>query len=122
MEKTNLTCIICPIGCSLEVTLDDNGQPVSVSGNRCPRGEQYAKKEILNPTRTLTSTVAVKNGSLKLVPGKTQAEIPKDMLLQAMEIIRRAECTAPVKRGDVLIYDILGTGVNFIACADVDAV
>ncbi len=122
MKKTNLTCIICPMGCPLEVTLKDDGTPESVSGNSCPRGEEYAKKEITNPTRTLTSTVAVKNGRMKLVPGKTQSEIPKDMLLQAMEIVRRAECTAPVKRGDVLIYDILGTGVNFIACADVEAV
>ena len=122
--KKYLTCIICPMGCSLEITgeqKEDLFEVSSVTGNNCRRGEEYAKKELNFPTRTLTTTIAVTGSSLKLVPVKTAGEIPKDMLLKAMEVIRRAKCKAPVKCGDVLLYDLLGTGVKVVACADAPA-
>ncbi|MBO7136224.1 MAG: DUF1667 domain-containing protein [Spirochaetaceae bacterium] len=119
--KKYLTCIICPMGCSLEIDGEEKDgifAVSSVTGNNCRRGEEYAKKELSFPTRTLTTTIAVTGSSLKLVPVKTAGEIPKDMLLKAMEVIRRAKCKAPVKCGDVLLYDLLGTGVQVVACAD----
>ena len=119
--KKYLTCIICPMGCSLEIDVNENEENIeikSVSGNNCRRGEQYAKKELTEPTRTLTTTMAVSGSTLKLVPVKTDGEVPKDMLLKAMEVIRRAKCTAPVKCGDILLLDLLGTGVSVVACAD----
>ena len=123
IEKVPLTCIICPMGCSMEVEVETNasGQKkvLSVKDNGCKRGEQYAAKELQNPTRTLTTTIKVEGGGLPLVPGKTAGEVPKESLLQCMEVVRRASCKAPVKRGDVLIYDLLGTGVNVVACADI---
>lgn len=123
IEKLPLTCIICPMGCSMEVEVETNasGQKkvLSVKDNGCKRGEQYAAKELLNPTRTLTTTIKVEGGELPLVPVKTAGEVPKASLLQCMEVVRRASCKAPVKRGDVLIYDLLGTGVNVVACADI---
>lgn len=122
--KKYLTCIICPMGCSLEITgeqKEDLFEVSSVTGNNCRRGEEYAKKELIFPTRTLTTTIAVTGSSLKLVPVKTAGEIPKDMLLKAMEVIRRAKCKAPVKCGDVLLYDLLGTGIKVVACADAPA-
>lgn len=123
IEKLPLTCIICPMGCSMEVEVETNasGQKkvLSVKDNGCKRGEQYAAKELQNPTRTLTTTIKVEGGELPLVPVKTTGEVPKASLLQCMEVVRRASCKAPVKRGDVLIYDLLGTGVNVIACADI---
>ena len=123
IEKIPLTCIICPMGCSMEVEVETNasGQKkvLSVKDNGCKRGEQYAAKELINPTRTLTTTIKVEGGQLPLVPVKTAGEVPKASLLQCMEVVRRASCKAPVKRGDVLIYDILGTGVNVVACADI---
>ena len=123
IEKIPLTCIICPMGCSMEVEVETNagGQKkvISVKDNGCKRGEQYAAKELINPTRTLTTTIKVEGGQLPLVPVKTAGEVPKESLLQCMEVVRRASCKAPVKRGDVLIYDILGTGVNVVACADI---
>ena len=128
-ETKPMTCIICPMGCNMEITLEtssENGvsstKVVKVTDNNCPRGAEYAKKELLNPTRILTTTVAVKDGTLPVVPVKSAGEVPKNMLMQCMEVIRRAVCTAPVKRGDILVYDILGTGVNIIACADVPKV
>ena len=123
IEKIPLTCIICPMGCSMEVEVETNtsGQKkvLSVKDNGCKRGEQYAAKELQNPTRTLTTTIKVEGGELPLVPVKTAGEVPKASLLQCMEVVRRASCKAPVKRGDVLIYDLLGTGVNVFACADI---
>ena len=124
IEKIPLTCIICPMGCSMEVEVetdaDGHKKVLSVKDNGCKRGEQYASKELQNPTRTLTSTIKVNGGVLPVVPVKTAGEVPKSMLLQCMEVVRRANCKAPVKRGDILLYDLLGTGINVIACADVD--
>ena len=123
IEKIPLTCIICPMGCSMEVEVetdaDGNKKVLSVKDNGCKRGEQYAAKELQNPTRTLTSTIKVNGGVLPVVPVKTAGEVPKNMLLQCMEVVRRAGCKAPVKRGDILLYDLLGTGINVIACSDV---
>ena len=124
IEKIPLTCIICPMGCSMEVEVetdaDGHKKVLSVKDNGCKRGEQYAAKELQNPTRTLTSTIKVNGGVLPVVPVKTAGEVPKNMLLQCMEVVRRASCKAPVKRGDILLYDLLGTGINVIACADVE--
>jgi len=123
-ETVPMTCIICPMGCSMEITIEDDGktrQVTKVCDNGCPRGAEYAKKELLNPTRTLTTTILVEGGTLDVVPVKTKGEVPKNMLMQCMEIVRRAKCQAPVKRGDILIHDILGTSINVIACADVPA-
>ena len=125
-EKLPLTCIICPMGCSMEVEVevetgaDGQKKVLSVKDNGCKRGEQYANKELQNPTRTLTTTIKVNGGELPVVPVKTAGEVPKKMLLQCMEVVRRASCRAPVKRGDILLYDILGTGINVVACADVE--
>ena len=117
-EKRNMTCIICPMGCTMEVELEE-GKVISVKDNGCRRGAEYAAKELQNPTRTLTTTIAVEGGDLPVVPVKSAGEVPKKMLLQSMEVVRRARCKAPVKRGDILIHDILGTGVNIVACADI---
>ena len=123
-EKIPLTCIICPMGCSMEVEVETDAgghkKVTAVKDNGCKRGQQYASKELQNPTRTLTTTIKVEGGALPLVPVKTEGEVPKARLLQCMEVVRRASCKAPVKRGDILLYDLLGTGINVIACADVD--
>ena len=120
-EKITQTCIICPMGCNMEVTLDrENGIVEKVLDNGSPRGAKYAEKELLNPTRTLTTTIKVLQGNLAVVPVKSQDELPKDRLLQFMEVIRRAEVKAPIKVGDILIKDILGSGVDIIACAEVE--
>lgn len=121
-EKKIMTCIVCPMGCQLEVTkLSAQGEPpmFSVTGNACPRGEKYAQKELTNPTRTLTCTVAVKGGKVHLVPAKSSTEVPRDMQLSCMEVIKRLAVQAPVCAGDVLYEDILGTGADIIACIDV---
>ncbi len=120
-----ITCIICPMGCQLEYSLDTTEKTpkvVNVTGNECNRGPEYVQKEILNPTRTLTTTVTVHKGNVKLVPVKTDGEVPKHLLTQCMEVVRRTECTAPLKRGHIILADILGTGVNVVSCSEVEKV
>src|SRR5574344_3079523 len=123
-EKAAMTCIICPMGCQLEVTntAEAGKRPVyAVTGNTCPRGEKYAQKELTDPTRTLTCTVAVHGGTMRLVPAKSKTEVPRDLQLSCMEVIKRISVKAPVHAGDVLCEDILGTGADIIACTDVSA-
>lgn len=117
MKKTELTCIVCPMGCSLQVEQEEDGKIVSVSGNTCPRGAEYAKTEVLHPVRTLTTTVQVKN-SEKLLPVKTDRPIPKDKLFEAMARVNTLSVTAPVKIGDILLSDLFGA--HLIATANLE--
>ena len=118
MEIRELTCIRCPMGCQLTVTVD--GDNVTVTGNTCPRGAEYGKNEVTNPLRTVTSSVRVTGGELPLVSVKTAGEIPKGKLFDVMDDIRRAEVAAPVKIGDVVIENLLGSGVDVIATENVE--
>ena len=87
--KKNLTCIVCPIGCSLEVEIENNNV-VSVKGNTCPRGEKYAISECSNPERMVTTTIKCENG--KVLPVKTDRPIPKDKVFECMSIINNHIC------------------------------
>ena len=118
----NLTCIICPMGCQLEAAVkkvDPDDVQITVTGNACKRGEEYAKKELTLPMRTLTCTVCVKNGKRPLVSAKTKGEIPKDLLLDAMQYVRRLVINAPVTAGQVIDFDFLQTGVPLVAVEDI---
>lgn len=113
--KRNLTCIVCPMGCSIEVELDGKNV-VSVTGNTCKRGEKYAKNECTNPQRTVTSTVKCKNGSV--VPVKTDRTIPKEKMAECMAIINGASPDLPISVGDVIIEDVFGS--NVVATANME--
>lgn len=115
MEK-KLTCIICPRGCALTVTVEDGN--ASVEGNFCVRGETYGKKEALAPERTVTSIVRVDNREDTMVSVKTAEPIPKDKIFEAMQIIRNTTVSAPVKIGDVIVPDFFGSCV--IATKNID--
>ena len=126
MRKTiEMTCISCPMGCGMDVTVevkdDDKDEIVDVDGNLCPAGIKYAKEEYHNPTRVLPTTARVKGGVLPLVPVKSDGMIPKGLLEDAMEVIAKAELEAPVKLGDVVVENILDTGVDIVATRDMDA-
>ena len=107
--KRELTCIICPRGCSLSIEI--NGDNVSVSGNACPKGVQYGINECTNPTRTVTSIVRVANRIDTMVSVKTQNPIPKGNIFDLMEIIRAKEVNAPIEIGDVICDNVFGTKV-----------
>lgn len=117
--KKFMTCIICPMGCQLTAEKGESGD-IAVYGNTCPRGKKYAIKELTYPTRTLTCTVRVIDGERPLVAAKSIGEVPRDMQVECMSVVRRYAVTAPVKIGDVLIKDILGTGSNIVAVENVN--
>lgn len=116
MSRINrsLTCIICPMGCALEVVLEE-GAVVEVKGNSCKRGEIYAKKECVAPVRMLTTTVRVSGGENPLVPVKTKEAIPKEMVFEAMKVLNKLTVKAPVSMGDVLVKDICSSGIDVAA-------
>ncbi|SIR01413.1 DUF1667 domain-containing protein [Halanaerobium kushneri] len=117
IETKTLTCVACPKGC--EVTVEYEGDEIiDIKGNACPQGQSYAEEEIVAPTRILPTTIRVKNGALALCPVKTTKQIPLEKMFKAMEIIGKKEVEAPIKMGDVLIEDILGTGANIVATRD----
>ena len=115
-EKISLTCIGCPLGCSVTVT--KNGDEIEeITGYTCKRGLEYAKTEVLAPVRTVTSTVRVKGGKNPVVAVKTAQPIPKGMIGQCMEVIYGIEVNAPVSIGDVICANIADTGVDLVASA-----
>ena len=117
-EKKELTCIKCPRGCGILVELEQ-GSIVAISGNQCKNGKEYAKKEVTNPTRILTTTVKVLKGTEKVVAVKSKEEIPKEKLLPAMEQIRKAVVEAPVVLGETILEDLCDTGIPLVATASV---
>ena len=116
MEVRNLTCINCPMGCQLTVELE-NGEVKSVSGYTCRRGEVYARKEVTNPTRIVTSSVKITDAKSKetMVSCKTAQDIPKGKIFDVVKDIKDVTVKAPVHIGDVIKADVAGTGVDMIA-------
>lgn len=110
----DITCIICPNGCLLHV--DDD---LNVSGNKCIRGVAYGKQEVSDPRRTLTTTVRVNSKLLSVCPVKSADALPKGLVLKCMEIVNEIRLEVPVRRGDVVVKDILGTGIDIIATRDI---
>lgn len=117
-EKKEITCIGCPIGCMLEVTLEYN-QVKDVKGYTCLKGKNYALKESTNPTRIVTSTVKVTNGEINMVSVKTREDIPKDKIKECIDSLRGLEVKAPVLAGDIIVANAAGTKVDIIATKDV---
>lgn len=114
MEKRELTCIGCPLGCAVTVVLE-SGEIKSVTGNTCKRGDDYARKEVTHPTRIVTSTVTVEGGSAPVVSVKTKEDIPKDKIFDCVRALRGVSVKAPVHMGDVILENAAGTGVDIIA-------
>ena len=118
MKTVNLICIGCPLGCPLTVEMEGD-EVKAVSGNTCPRGDAYARKELTNPTRIVTSTVRVAGGGLAMVSVKTASDIPKGKIFDCVKALKDVEVKAPVKIGDVIVENVAGTGVNIIATKNV---
>jgi CxxC motif-containing protein len=117
MAKKTITCIICPLGC--DITVEGEGENIqSMTGQGCKRGEEYARNEFIHPLRILTSTVKVSGSKIPLAAVRTNKPMPQELLFQAMDEIRKVEARVPVKRGDVIIANILGTGVDIIATGE----
>ena len=121
MEKRELTCIGCPLGCSITVTLE-NGEIKDVSGYTCKRGHDYARKEVTNPTRIVTTSIAVtgsKSGA-HTVSCKTASDIPKEKIFDIIGALRGLTVPAPIRIGDILLPDAAHTGIPIIATKNID--
>ena len=115
--KQEVICIVCPRGCHLTV---DTENDYKVTGNFCPRGIPYGKAELINPTRVITSTVEIDGADLKRCPVKTDRAIPKSKIKNIMAEINQVRLKAPVRTGDVIIPNILGTEANLVATRNID--
>lgn len=107
-----LICIVCPNGCRLKVD-EENGY--AVTGNRCARGAEYGRVELLSPTRVVTSTVRCTGASHPRCPVKTDRPIPKERIFDVMEVLEGVSLAAPVSVGQVVIENVCGTGANIVA-------
>jgi len=118
-----IICIGCPQGCELQVSGDccDRGS-LQVRGNACRRGIDYAKEEIFNPRRIITTTVRVRNGRLVRVPVRSAEAIPKGRVFLALEEVKQVILDAPVKMGQVVLQSVAGTGVSVITTRPVEVV
>ena len=107
------------MGCPIVVEMED-GKVLSVTGNTCPRGESYARKEVTNPTRIVTTTVRVDGGKVPMINVKTERDIPKDKIFECIAALRGVTMKAPVHIGDIILESVAGTGVNIVAAGNVE--
>ena len=119
MKSRELICIGCPMGCPIVVEMED-GKVLSVAGNTCPRGESYARKEVTNPTRIVTTTVRVDGGKVPMINVKTEQDIPKDKIFECIAALRGVTMKAPIHIGDIVLENVAGTGVNIVAAGNVE--
>ena len=117
LDPNAIVCITCPRGCVMKVEKADDGT-ITVTGNSCPRGELFAQQELTAPKRTICSTVATTFPDTPVLPVRVSTDIPKDRIFDVMNAINDVCVTTPVKRNDVLIRDVLGTGADVIVTSD----
>lgn len=108
-----IVCIVCPNGCTLSV--EQSGETITVTGNKCKRGEEFAVKEMTCPMRTICSTVKTDSPVFPVLPVRVSSDIPKEKIFDVMNEINKVIVTAPVQRGDIVIENVLGLGVDIIA-------
>ncbi|MEL3907050.1 MAG: DUF1667 domain-containing protein [Treponema sp.] len=113
------TCVSCPVGCRL-TAVEKNGA-YTIEGYTCKRGLEYGLQEMKDPRRNISSTVCIDNGFLAVLPVKTAQPIPKGMIFQVMKEINKKKMTAPVQVGDVVIHNVLNTGVDIVATRNMTA-
>lgn len=111
-----LYCITCPAGCRLEVTR--NGAEITVAGNGCKRGVDFARTELTNPTRSLTTTVRTVFPGVPVLPVRTAGEIPKGKMMDAMRELATVTIQKPVSCGEVVLENLAGSGISVIATSD----
>ena len=116
MEQ-RITCINCPVGCRMDVTLSETGEVLKVEGNTCPRGEKYARQECTLPLRMITAVVPAENSAVPLSV-KTASPVPKKLIPEVMAAVRGIRVRLPVSIGQVLLSDVCGTGVDVVATRD----
>ncbi|MCD6132941.1 MAG: DUF1667 domain-containing protein [Deltaproteobacteria bacterium] len=118
--RRKISCILCPMGCELEVEVQ-KGKVILVEGNLCERGIKYAKEEVENPTRCISTSIPIQEGGkCETVSVKTSNPIPKDKIFDVMNEIKKVELKAPIKSGDIIIKNVLNLNVDIVATRSVE--
>jgi CxxC motif-containing protein len=117
--QRKIICIRCPEGCEITTTLDGYGNITEITGNSCKLGIEHVNAEVKDPRRTLTTTVMVTGGSLPLCPVWTEKPVPKDKVMEIAGALRAIKLKAPVNINQVVLENVLGTGINIVASRDI---
>ena len=114
VEKRHFVCVVCPIGCEIDVVYD-GGKIISMEGNKCEKSEEFVTQELIEPMRILTTTVRIQGARWSVIPVRSDKAVPKRLFPRIIKQLRRIRLQAPVNMLDVVAKDIVGTGDNIIA-------
>ncbi|MEA3222475.1 MAG: DUF1667 domain-containing protein [Thermodesulfobacteriota bacterium] len=117
-KKEKIICVGCPMGCEVTLVINEKKEVEKVSGNKCKEGHKYAIEEYKNPVRILTATVLTQDSSQPLLPVRTDSPILKTKLKKAMQVLVKVRAKPPLKTGDILIPNILGTGADLVTSSN----
>ena len=112
--KRHFVCVFCPIGCEIDVVHED-GNIISMEGNKCERSQEFISQELVEPMRILTTTMRIQGARWPVIPVRTDKPVPKRLFPRIMRRLRRIELRAPVSMLDTVVKDVAGTGANVIA-------
>jgi CxxC motif-containing protein len=113
-EKKHFVCVVCPIGCEIDV-VHDGSKIISMEGNKCEKSEEFVSQELIEPMRILTTTVRIQGSRWPVIPVRTAKSVPKRLFPCIMRQLRHIELQAPVNMLDVVISDVMHTGANVVA-------
>lgn len=119
MNVKTIICTTCPSGCEMTVKYTDRSNIV-ITGNRCKKGMYYAENECFDPKRTYTGSVKISGNKRAMLPVRSAAPVPKECLKEISNILSEIELTTPVSMHDVILKDVLGTGVDIISSMTMD--
>jgi CxxC motif-containing protein len=114
IEKKHFVCVVCPIGCEIDV-VHDGSKIISMEGNKCEKSEEFVGQELVEPMRILTTTVRIQGSRWAVIPVRTDKTVPKRLFPGIMKQLRRIKLQAPVNMLDVVVKDVLHTGANIIS-------
>jgi CxxC motif-containing protein len=113
-EKRHFVCVVCPVGCEIDV-VHDGSEIISMEGNRCEKSVEFVSQELIEPMRVLTTTVRIQGSKWPVIPVRTDKAVPKRLFPRIMKRLRRIKLQAPVNMLDVVVKDVLRTGAHIIA-------
>ncbi len=124
MKRKELICVICPNGCQLDAIIEDRAQVEvkQITGHQCEKGLDWAEQELVNPMRSIASSIIVDGGDFPLVSVRTDSPIPLKNILDVMQAIKSARAKAPVWIGDIIIQNPAGTSCNIIATRNINEI
>jgi CxxC motif-containing protein len=114
VEKRHFVCVVCPIGCEIDV-VHDGKKIISMEGNKCEKSEEFVRQELIEPMRILTTTVRIQGARWAVIPVRSDKAVPKRLFRRIMKRLKRIKLQAPVSMLDVVVRDVLDTGANIIA-------